>query len=78
MGNSGPSVNYEPKQQERLIDNLADSMKTVSREIQLRQVRHFSKADTRYGEGVARALGINLGDIPETVDVDAASTSASG
>ena len=47
-------------QQERLIDNLADSMKTVPRDIQLRQIRQFSSADASYGEGVARALGLNL------------------
>ena len=64
--------------QERLFANLADSMKTVPRDIQLRQIGHFSKADTRYGEGVARALGINLGEIPETVDADAAPTNPSG
>jgi catalase len=49
-----------PDEQARLIDNLVDHMGSVSREIQLRQVRHFYKADPAYGEGVAKGLGIDL------------------
>ncbi len=63
------------EQQERLIGNLAGAMKTVPANIQLKQIRHFAKADARYGEGVARALGINLGDIAEAGEVDATPTS---
>ncbi len=48
----------KPDEKERLIDNLVTHMKPVSREIQLRQVRHFYKADPSYGEGVAAGLGI--------------------
>jgi len=44
----------------RLIGNLVDHMGPVSREIQVRQVRHFYKADPAYGEGVARGLGIDM------------------
>ena len=33
-------------------------MRSVSREIQLRQIGHFLKADTEYGTGVAKGLGI--------------------
>jgi catalase len=40
----------------RLIDNIVDSMKSVAREIQLRQIEHFRKADPAYGEGIARGL----------------------
>lgn len=43
-------------EQARLIDNIADSMQHVSREIQARQIAHFTKADTAYGEGVAKAI----------------------
>ena len=50
-------------EQERLIDNLVDHMKPVSREVQIRQVRHFYKADPAYGEGVAAGLGIDKADI---------------
>lgn len=52
-----------PDHQERLIDNLADAMQTVPRDIQVRQVNHFTKADRRYGEGLARALGIDQSEI---------------
>ncbi|MCH7740163.1 MAG: catalase [Chloroflexi bacterium] len=64
--------------QERLIGNLADSMQTVPHEIQVRQVRHFARADRRYGEGVARALGLDLSEISETEDIEAAPTGVSG
>ncbi|MCH8103081.1 MAG: catalase, partial [Chloroflexi bacterium] len=63
--------------QERLIGNLADSMQTVPHEIQVRQVRHFARADRRYGEGVARALGLDLSEISETEDIEAAPTGVS-
>jgi len=42
----------------RLIDNIVGAMATVPREIQLRQIAHFTKADPAYGEGVAKGLGI--------------------
>jgi catalase len=35
-------------------------MKTVSNEIQERQIKHFYKADPAYGEGVAKGLGLPL------------------
>ena len=66
-----------PDHQERLIDNLADSMQTVPHEIQLRQIMHFVRADRRYGEGVARALGVDLSEIDEiaeTKGIEAAPT----
>jgi catalase len=40
----------------RLTDIIVDSMKSVPREIQLRQLEHFHKAHQSYGEGVARGL----------------------
>lgn len=47
----------------RLIANFAGAMQAVPRTIQLRQVRHFHKADPAYGEGVARKLGIDMKDV---------------
>ena len=47
-----------PDARARLIANLVDSMKSVPRVIQERQVRHFSQADPAYGEGVAKGLGL--------------------
>lgn len=46
------------EQQALLIENIVNSMKTVPREIQERQIAHFRQADQRYGEGVARGLGL--------------------
>ena len=39
----------------RLIDNIVDSMKSVPREIQSRQIAHFYQADLAYGEGVEQS-----------------------
>lgn len=47
-----------PEQKSQLIGNIVSAMKTVPREIQERQVRHFYKADPSYGEGVASGLGL--------------------
>ncbi len=35
-------------------------MRHVSREIQLRQIRHFFRADPAYGMGVAAGLGMDM------------------
>jgi catalase len=37
-------------------------MRPVRREIQLRQVAHFYRADPRYGEGIAAGLGLSLSE----------------
>ena len=49
-----------PEAQARLISNIVGAMKTVPREIQERQIRHFFKADPTYGEGVAKGLGLSV------------------
>lgn len=51
----------DPGQQALLIGNIAGAMGSVSRDVQLRQIDHFLKADPAYGQGVAAALGIALG-----------------
>jgi catalase len=45
---------------ERLFQNIAEAMTGVPEPIIRRQLSHFSKADPAYGEGVARALGLEL------------------
>ena len=52
-----------PAQQQRLIGNLVRAMTPVPKEIQLRQIGHFLKADPAYGEGVARGLGIDVAEL---------------
>jgi len=48
---------------ERLISNIASTMKNVPKHIQERQLWHFKKADLAYGTGVAKALGWDIKDI---------------
>jgi catalase len=55
-GNLFRVMNAEEKA--RLIGNIVRSMKDVPREIQLRQIGHFARADPNYGLGVARGLGL--------------------
>jgi len=52
-----------PDQQQRLFKNIATAMVGVPEEIIQRQLRHFHKADPRYAEGVAKALGVKNGTI---------------
>jgi catalase len=47
----------------QLIDNITRSMKPVPKEIQLRQLKHFYKADPDYGTGIAKGLGISVDEI---------------
>jgi catalase len=46
--------------QQRLVNNVAEAMQGVPREIVERQLGHCAKADTRYAEGIAHALGITM------------------
>jgi catalase len=48
----------KPDQRDRLIHNLACSMKGVPERIVKLQIGHFSKADAEYGRRVAEALGV--------------------
>jgi len=43
-----------------LISNIAGTMAGVSEDVIQRQLQYFFKADPAYGEGIAKALGINL------------------
>jgi len=49
-----------PDARERLIGNIVASMKTVPQRIQELQIRHFYKADPKYGQGVAEGLGLKI------------------
>ncbi|MDM3884337.1 catalase [Pseudomonas sp. BCRC 81390] len=48
------------EQKALLINNIAGAMAGVSRDVIQRQLQYFFKADPAYGEGVAKALGIEL------------------
>jgi len=47
-------------EQDRLITNLVNSLKNVPDFIQERMVKHFFKADSSWGERVAKELGIEI------------------
>ena len=51
---------FDKGQRERLFANIARSMSGVPREIQMRQLCHFFRADPAYGFGIAKKLGIEL------------------
>ena len=44
--------------QDRLTTNIANAMRSVSTEIQQRQISHLLLADVRYGQAVAKKLGL--------------------
>jgi len=50
------------EQQQALFENTARSIGGVPRGIQLRHIAHCTQADPAYGEGVANALGISVGE----------------
>jgi len=45
-------------EQERLIANIAGSLKNVPVDIQKKMVEHFTRADKEYGGGIAKALNL--------------------
>ncbi len=51
------------------MDNIVDAMQTVPHDIQVRQLRHFYRADPAYGEGIARGLNVDLNEIAELESV---------
>jgi len=48
---------------QRLIDTIVGAMQGVTREIQVRQLGHFMKADPAYDERIAKGLEIDPADI---------------
>ena len=46
--------------QARLVSNLVAAMKPVPEAIQVRQIRHFIKADAALGASIMRGLGVNM------------------
>jgi catalase len=58
----------KPDARERLIGNIAASLKNAPRRIQELQVQHFFQADPAYGAGVANALGLSMGKTNSSED----------
>ncbi|WP_448659091.1 catalase [Sphingomonas sp. CJ99] len=54
-----------PVEQQRLFDNTARQVGGASIEVQQRHIDNCARADTAYGAGVARALGLDLATAAE-------------
>lgn len=52
-----------PEQQQVLFENTARSMGDIPKEIKIRHASNCYKADPKYGEGVAKAIGVSLDEI---------------
>ena len=52
-----------PAQQKVLFENTARAMGDAPKEVKLRHIGNCTKADPAYGEGVAKALGIPMGEV---------------
>jgi len=52
-----------PDQKTRLVDNLVAHLGRARKDIQLRQVTHFYRADPDYGTRVAKGLGLDLAQL---------------
>ncbi|SFI62102.1 catalase [Thermoflavimicrobium dichotomicum] len=53
---------FTPAERNNLIKNLVNDLKAVNREIQLRAICNFYRADVEYGSRVAEGLGIDISD----------------
>ncbi|HPZ15806.1 MAG TPA: catalase-related domain-containing protein, partial [Sphaerochaeta sp.] len=51
------------EEQQRLFDNTARNMEGTTLVVKKRHIRHCYLADPAYGEGVAKALGIDIADV---------------
>ncbi len=51
------------KEKADLVNNIIESLKAVSKPIQLLQLPHFFKADENYGRSIAQGLGISENEI---------------
>ncbi len=47
-----------PEEQKRLVQNIADNLGKVPKELQEKMIAHFRKADKAYGDGIAKQLGL--------------------
>jgi catalase len=53
------------EQQQALFENTARAMGDSPKKIKIRHISNCMKADPAYGEGVAKALGISMSEIPK-------------
>jgi len=55
----------KPSQQKALFENTARAIADAPKEVKIRHIGNCLKADKAYGQGVAKAMGITLSDIPK-------------
>jgi len=46
-------------EQQRLIQNITNSLQKVSKELQEKMVKHFRKIDKEYGDGIAKGVSLS-------------------
>lgn len=63
---------FDDGQRDRLAGAIAGALGKARKEVQLRQLVHFFKADVDYGRRVAEKLNISLTEIPEAQTLPAA------
>jgi catalase len=63
---------FDDGQKERLARRIAGALGQARREVQMRQLCHFFRADTDYGMRVARALGVDMNEINAVLKVTSA------
>jgi catalase len=57
-------------QKNALFENTARAMGDAPKEVKLRHIANCLQADPAYGEGVAKALGISLREVPKSQKPD--------
>jgi catalase len=55
----------KPSQQKALFENTARDISKAPKEIKIKHIKNCLKADKAYGEGVAKAMGIKLSEVPK-------------
>jgi catalase len=55
----------KPEQQKALFENTARDISGAPKEIKIKHISNCFKADKAYGEGVAKATGIKLSEVPK-------------
>ena len=58
---------FEAWERDELISNLVIALKTCTREIQERMVKHFKQCDPDYGRRVAEGIGLTITQPQDTV-----------
>ena len=55
----------KPEQQKALLENTARDISGAPKEIKIKHISNCLKANKAYGEGVAKAMGIKLSEVPK-------------